>query len=74
VVDPRRIFQHALEVPASSIILVHNHPSGNVIPSDAGKQITENLAEGGKLLEVAVPDHIMVGDHQYSRFSDNGIL
>lgn len=74
VVDPKRVYNHALKVLASAIILVHNHPSGNLSPSDADKLITETLVNGGKLLDISVLDHIIVGNHEFSSFADNGLM
>lgn len=60
VCDPKVVFQAALKTNASSIILAHNHPSGNLKPSDADLQLTEKLKKGGKLLDIAVLDHLIL--------------
>ena len=72
--DPKKIFKSALENNATSIMLCHNHPSGNVIPSNADKQITNNLVKAGQLLEIKILDHIIIGNDNYFSFADEGIL
>ena len=74
VVDPKKIFQICLEQHATSIILGHNHPSGNTMPSDADTKITTKIKDCGILLDVAVLDHIIVGDDRYYSFADEGGL
>lgn len=74
VADPKLIFNHALSHLASSVILVHNHPSGNTKPSEADKRLTKQLAEAGKLLEIAVLDHIIFTDNSYFSFADENLL
>lgn len=74
VADPKIIFNHALNHLASSVILVHNHPSGNVKPSEADKRLTRQLYEAGKLLEIAVLDHIIFTDNAYFSFADENLL
>lgn len=72
VVDPKKVFKIAIENHASSIILGHNHPSGNILPSDADHKITKKLCEAGGLLEIAVLDHLIIGDDKYYSFADEG--
>ena len=74
VADPKLIFNHALSHLASSVILVHNHPSGNTKPSEADKRLTKQLFEAGKLLEIAVLDHIIFTDNTYFSFADESLL
>lgn len=74
VADPKLIFNHALNQLASGIILVHNHPSGNIKPSEADKRLTKQLHEAGKLLEIAVLDHIIFTDNNYFSFADENLL
>jgi len=74
VADPKLIFNHALNHLASSVILVHNHPSGNTKPSEADKRLTKQLFEAGKLLEIAVLDHIIFTDNSYFSFADENLL
>ena len=72
--DPKKIFKCALENNAASIMLCHNHPSGNVIPSNADKKITENLVKAGQFLEIKILDHIIIGNDNYFSFADEGLL
>lgn len=74
VADPKLIFKEALEQLASSIILVHNHPSGNRNPSAADIGLTRKLKEGGLLLDLPVLDHLIYTDHGYFSFADEGLL
>lgn len=74
VADPKMIFKHALEQLASSIILVHNHPSGNRQPSAADIALTKKLKEAGKFLDLPVLDHLIYTDRGYYSFMDEGIL
>ena len=74
VADPKMIFGAALKANASSVVLGHNHPSGNLKPSGADMQLTTKLKEGGKFLDLPVVDHIIVTRHSYFSFADEGIL
>ena len=74
VIDAKIIFSIALKTNASGIILCHNHPSGNLQPSDADKQITKQLSAAGKLLEISVLDHIILTVEGFYSFADEGIL
>lgn len=70
VVDPKLIFSFALEHKASGVILFHNHPSGNISPSKSDVILTEKIKEGGKLLEINIIDHIIIGQNTYFSFAD----
>jgi len=74
VVDPKKIFQICLEQHATSIILGHNHPSGTITPSEADNKITKKIKDCGLLLDVAVLDHIIVGDDRFYSFADEGTI
>ena len=74
VVDPKMIFKAALDEKASSIILCHNHPSGNTQPSEEDKKLTKKISEAGKVLEIAVLDHIIVAHSGFFSFADEGLL
>jgi DNA repair protein RadC len=74
VADVKIIFKHAVEHLATSVVLCHNHPSGNLKPSLADILLTRKLKEAGKLLEVSVVDHIVIGDGGYFSFADGGVL
>ena len=74
VADPKIIFKAALEHYASSIILVHNHPSGNLKPSQADIKLTSKMKEAGNLLEIPILDHVIFSDQDYLSFADEGLL
>lgn len=74
LVSPREIFLKALEYHAVHIILVHNHPSGDIQPSRQDIQITRQLLEGGRILGIALSDHIIIGDNQYFSFREQEML
>lgn len=74
IADSRIIFKYALDHLATSIILCHNHPSGNVSPSVQDKELTKRMVSAGDLLQIKVLDHIIVGDEDYFSFADEGIL
>jgi DNA repair protein RadC len=61
LVHPREVFKGALLANANALILAHNHPSGNVEPSSADKQVTETLVKAGKLMDVKIIDHLIIG-------------
>ncbi len=73
-VDPKIIFSSALISLASAVILAHNHPSGNTNPSENDKAITSKIVEGGKLLDIAVLDHIIITPDGFRSFSDQGLM
>jgi DNA repair protein RadC len=74
VADPKLIFREALDQRASSVILCHNHPSGQLRPSAEDIQLTRKLVEGGRFLEIHVQDHLIVTNAGYFSFADNGQL
>ncbi len=74
VADPKLIFAAALKANASSIILSHNHPSGNLLPSQQDISLTQKLKEAGKFLELPVLDHMIVTGDGYYSFADEGLL
>ena len=74
VIDPKLIFSVALKCNASGVILAHNHPSGNLNPSDADLNLTTKLKEGGKILEIKILDHIILTSESYYSFADEGIM
>jgi DNA repair protein RadC len=74
VADPKIIFKKAIEGLASGIILVHNHPSGNITPSQTDRDLTKKMKEGGKHLEIQVLDHMIIGGQKYFSFADEGIM
>ena len=74
VIDVRIILKPAIEKLASSIILCHNHPSGTMQASDADIKITTKIKNAAELLDIAVLDHLIIGQNQYFSFADEGIL
>ncbi len=74
VADMKMIFNIALKELASSVILCHNHPSGNNQPSESDRILTKKAVEGGKLLEIEVLDHIIIAQHQYFSFKHQDLL
>ncbi len=74
VADPKKIFRLALETGATNLILCHNHPSGQLKPSQADTQLTQKIFSAGKLFDINVLDHIIVGHDDYFSFADNGIM
>jgi len=74
VIDVRIILKMALDKLACSIILCHNHPSGNLIPSEADKDITKKIREAGKHMDIPVLDHLIIGNDSYFSFADEGLI
>lgn len=75
VADPKIVFQAALASHASSIIIAHNHPSGNLTPSQADKDLTKKLRECGKILDCPILDHCILSPQQaYLSFVDEGLF
>jgi DNA repair protein RadC len=74
VADPKIIFKLALDELASGLIVCHNHPSQNLKPSESDIVLTRKLKEAGKVLEIAVLDHIIVAGNQYFSFTDEGLI
>lgn len=74
VADAKIIFKEAINLLASSIILFHNHPSGSLKPSSSDIQLTKNLQGTGKIMDIPVIDHVIVGDGNYFSFADEGLL
>lgn len=74
IADPRVIFAAALKSCATSIILAHNHPSGNLQPSQSDIDLTNKLKAAGKLLDIEVLDHIILAEDTYLSFADEGIM
>ena len=74
LVDPKIIFQKALSCLASGMILCHNHPSGQLKPSQADLDLTQKIKQGGQLLDIQVLDHLIVGQHDYLSMADEGLI
>lgn len=74
VVDAKVVFKSAIDFLASSIVLIHNHPSGNLTPSQHDRTLTTKLVEAGKVLNVNVIDHLIISEKGYTSFADEGWL
>ncbi|WP_090438966.1 RadC family protein [Natronincola peptidivorans] len=74
IVHPREVFIRAIKRTSSSIILVHNHPSGDPTPSPEDVNITKRLVESGKLIGIEVLDHIIIGDNIYSSLKEKNMI
>ena len=76
LVSPREVFKSSILSNAAAIIAVHNHPSGNVLPSKMDKLITQRLREAGELLDIELLDHIIIGgnDGQFFSFQEENML
>jgi len=74
IVHPREVFKKAIECSAASVILVHNHPSGDPEPSEDDLEITKRLTEAGKILGIIVLDHIIVTKDGFLSFKDKGLI
>ncbi len=72
IVQAREVFKPAVRASATAIILVHNHPSGDPTPSPEDVQVTRRLVEAGKLLDIAVLDHIIIGNQRYVSLKESG--
>lgn len=74
VADPKLIFQTALKANSCAIILIHNHPSGNLSPSDADINLTRKIKSAGDMLDLNVLDHLIISNENYYSFADEGTL
>lgn len=74
IVHPREIFNPAVKKSAASVILVHNHPSGDPSPSREDLEVTKRLVEAGKIMGIKILDHIVIGENSYFSFKEKGLL
>jgi len=74
VTDVRIALKTAISCLASGIIICHNHPSGNLNPSDGDKHITQKIKDAGALMDIQLLDHIIIADKEYYSFADNGLI
>jgi DNA repair protein RadC len=74
LVHPREVFKPAIDFLAASVIVVHNHPSGNPEPSAEDKEITKQLVEAGKILGIPLHDHIIIAGNGYTSLAERGLL
>ena len=74
LVHPREVFREAIAERAAAVILVHNHPSGDPTPSPDDRAVTDQLVAAGRLLDIPVHDHVIVGRGRYASFAESGLL
>lgn len=74
LVHPREVFKAAIVAGAAALILAHNHPSGDPTPSADDRNVTDQLVAAGRLLDLPVHDHIIIGDGRYTSFAEAGLL
>jgi DNA repair protein RadC len=74
LVHPREVFVHAIVARAAALILCHNHPSGDPTPSADDRMVTEQLVSAGRLLDIPVHDHVVIGRGRYVSFAEAGLL
>ena len=74
LVHPREVFREAIAERAAAIVLVHNHPSGDPTPSADDRAVTEQLVAAGRLLDIPVHDHVIIGRGRYVSFAEAGLL
>jgi len=74
VTDVRMVMKKAIEYLASGIIVCHNHPSGNLSPSESDVKITQKIKEAGNIMDIQLLDHLIISDRDYYSFADNGLV
>jgi len=74
LVHPREVFREAIKQSASSVVLAHNHPSGDEAPSEEDLKITKRLVEAGKIIGIEVLDHIVIGKDAFCSFKEKGLM
>ncbi|MBU5481502.1 RadC family protein [Blautia sp. MSJ-19] len=74
LITPREVYLEALRYHAVNLILIHNHPGGNPAPSRCDTEITERVRQAGEMLGICLLDHIIIGDHRYISFREEGLL
>jgi len=74
LVDIRKIFKYALEANATHIILAHNHPTGNLNPSEADKCVTQKIQNAGKIMDIKLLDHLIIAQNDYMSFADKEMI
>jgi len=74
IINPLEVFSLAARKKSPKLILVHNHPSGDLTPSSSDKELTNRLVAGGKILEIEVLDHLIISEESYFSFAGNDLL
>ena len=73
-ISPREVVESAIKLYAASLIFVHNHPSGNPEPSQSDKEVTRDLVYAGRIMQIKVLDHIIIGENRYFSFASDGLI
>src|SRR5436305_6609646 len=73
LVHPREVFREAIAERAAAVVLVHNHPSGDPSPSADDRNVTDQLVSAGRLLDIPVHDHVIIGRGRYTSFAEAGL-
>lgn len=74
IVHPREVFRCAINYATSSMVLVHNHPSGDPTPSIEDIKVTKKLVEGSKIMDIEILDHIIIGDNKFTSLKQQGVI
>jgi DNA repair protein RadC len=74
LVHPRETFKAAIRESAAAVIFIHNHPSGDIKPSQEDILLTRRLVQAGEVIGIQVLDHIIIGDNEHFSFRDNGMI
>jgi DNA repair protein RadC len=74
IVHPREVFETAVKHHAASMILIHNHPSGDPTPSREDIAVTERLVKAGKVMDIPVLDHVILGNNRFASLKERGLL
>ena len=74
LVHPREVFRAAITEAAASVIVIHNHPSGDPTPSPEDRAVTRQLVDAGRLVGIEVLDHVVVGEGRYVSFAEAGLM
>jgi DNA repair protein RadC len=74
IVHPREVFKPALACSAAGLVIAHNHPSGDPAPSREDREVTRAISEAGRILDVSLHDHVIIGADSYFSFKDSGLL
>ena len=74
LIHPRELFNSAIQASCNSVIIVHNHPSGDCVPSDNDKEVTKVLVEAGKIMGIKVLDHVIIGKEGFMSLKESGIM
>lgn len=74
IIHPRDVFQRAILSNAAAVVLVHNHPSGDPTPSPEDRELTRKLVEAGKMLDIEVLDHVVIGEGRFVSLKERGVI